>query len=115
MGQEISSRHILLKHFHFKANEITSVKRICEECYPTEDVCFHTKDGAIITNCSFGIQTLNKIFVCKSFQLGAIRQGQESKKYCKVLYNSCFDLEGLTRPLFFISYYAKFMNFCCVS
>lgn len=75
-------RCILLKHFNFKANGISSVKRIWEGCYPIEDVCFHTKDGVIITNCSFGIQTLNKIFICKSFQLGAIRQGQESNKYC---------------------------------
>lgn len=63
----LSLRYILLKHFNFNSNEISSVKRIWEECYSTGDVCFHTKDGAIITNCSFGIQTLNKIFVCKSF------------------------------------------------
>lgn len=45
-------RCILLKHFNFKTNGISSVKRIWEGCYPIEDVCFHTKDGVIITNCS---------------------------------------------------------------
>lgn len=84
VGNTVYPRDILLKYFNFKANEISSVKRIWEGCYPVKDVCFHTNNGVIITNCYFGIQTLNKVFV-KKFQLGAIRQRQESKKYCIIL------------------------------